>query len=384
MDEEVLNEVIKPLLSVDGRVLIAISTPTDVTNHYTEMTELRDAHGELISNVLHFFLQCKDCQRANKLACPHLLHLLPQWKSAARHFATLSLLGDRADLAASELMGIVRPPVGCQFKPIQIESIVPIDDAIMAHTERQGIDPIYVSIDPADGGKCEMALLSGFFDVEGCFVIAALDAKQVPDTVKDPPALILSHFKLLRARYRASMIVVVIEANRQIEANQIEAWCKAAHLNACQGLKLSGVIQGRIAFIRRVTVHQVQAVGMPTEPGNKEEFVRVAQIYLDRGAVLHTKEVMTATAKHTFEAVSGTREQISRLKKQLSSFVLIDTPYDAKNPFKKRRMVLTGKPTGNDDVAMAFLLGLFYFHDHHKTGKLTYDRMTCMTDLSGP
>ena len=264
MDPDVLDEVIKPLMSVEGRVLIAISTPTEATNHYTEMTELRDPRGDLISNVLRFDLQCQSCKNAGKLACPHKLHLLPQWKSAARHFATLALLGPRADLAASELMGVVRPPMGAQFTPRQINSIAPIQPDVFAKTHRQGVDPIYITIDPADGGKCEMALVSGFFDVEERFVIAAIDADTVPDTIRDPPELIYKHLRLLRDRYRTGLFIVQIEANRQIEADAIEAWCRAAHTRACTGLQLGHVTCESIDFFRRVTPSKATAVGLPT------------------------------------------------------------------------------------------------------------------------
>jgi hypothetical protein len=122
---DVFFEVVVPLLEMETTALIAISTPLDGLNFYSEMFELKGADGKPLFNTLRVGLSCQKCQDEGKAeSCTHmkdvirkLIYLfclqlnliltisLAPWKSAAKFDMVAAIYGDRKDLLARESMG---------------------------------------------------------------------------------------------------------------------------------------------------------------------------------------------------------------------------------------------------------------------------------------
>ena len=62
IDLQVFYEIVVPLLEMDTTALIAISTPQDKQNFYSEMFELKDARGEPFFRTIKVSLICEKCQ----------------------------------------------------------------------------------------------------------------------------------------------------------------------------------------------------------------------------------------------------------------------------------------------------------------------------------
>ena len=70
---DVFFEVVVPLLEMETTALIAISTPLDGLNFYSEMFELKGADGKPLFNTLRVGLSCQKCQDEGKAeSCTHM------------------------------------------------------------------------------------------------------------------------------------------------------------------------------------------------------------------------------------------------------------------------------------------------------------------------
>ena len=65
---DVFFEVVVPLLEMETTALIAISTPLDGLNFYSEMFDLKGADGKPLFNTLRVGLSCAKCQAEGKSA----------------------------------------------------------------------------------------------------------------------------------------------------------------------------------------------------------------------------------------------------------------------------------------------------------------------------
>ncbi len=107
MDEAVFHSVCVPLLSVNHTALLAISTPDDEFNFYSELFNLKTPTGESLFELLSIGLACETCME-NGLVCNHKLDRLPAWKSVERQELVQSILGQNRDLADRETRGVVK------------------------------------------------------------------------------------------------------------------------------------------------------------------------------------------------------------------------------------------------------------------------------------
>ncbi len=78
---------------------------------YTRLFKIKDAiTGQPVFSQLQVTLVCDQCKEDGLAAsCKHMLHLVPQWQSSARHERLKEVMADRPDLIQSELA--VRFPI---------------------------------------------------------------------------------------------------------------------------------------------------------------------------------------------------------------------------------------------------------------------------------
>lgn len=108
IEPALFNEVIVPLLGVEGTAVLAITTPEqDLDNYFTILMDLKDPEtgpvcvlcgmedvlmtedqhdsDEDLFKTIRLGLACEACVAAGKGAeCTHMAHLAPPWKSASR------------------------------------------------------------------------------------------------------------------------------------------------------------------------------------------------------------------------------------------------------------------------------------------------------------
>ena len=72
LDLSVFYEIVVPLLEMETTALIAISTPSDSLNFYSEMFELKDAQGDPFFRTINVSLVCDACRAAGQgSSCTH-------------------------------------------------------------------------------------------------------------------------------------------------------------------------------------------------------------------------------------------------------------------------------------------------------------------------
>ena len=72
---------------------------------YTRLFKIKDPiTGLPVFAQLQVTLACNACKELGLAAqCKHMLHLVPQWQSSARHERLKAVMADRPDLIQSEL-----------------------------------------------------------------------------------------------------------------------------------------------------------------------------------------------------------------------------------------------------------------------------------------
>lgn len=76
-----------------------------VRSFYTRLFKIKDpTTGQPVFSQLQVTLVCDQCKEDGLAAqCKHMLHLVPQWQSSARHERLKEVMADRPDLIQSEL-----------------------------------------------------------------------------------------------------------------------------------------------------------------------------------------------------------------------------------------------------------------------------------------
>jgi len=110
MKSDVFRTVVVPIMGVNNTSILAISTPDDSMNYYTQLMSLTDNDtGDLLFFTIQIGLACADCMTAGIAAkCTHRTEeRLPPWKSAKRQRKIRRILARNKDTFAAEILGQV-------------------------------------------------------------------------------------------------------------------------------------------------------------------------------------------------------------------------------------------------------------------------------------
>jgi hypothetical protein len=158
MDKGVFFAVCVPLLGVKHTALLAISTPDDEFNFYSELFELKKDDGQNLFHLISIGLACQTCLD-NGLQCTHKLDKLPHWKPVERQALINTILASNPDLADRETRGIVKSSRRELFDKQWVHRLRERAAHVFEHTP----NVVFLAIDPAGGGNmsdfamCSMA-----------------------------------------------------------------------------------------------------------------------------------------------------------------------------------------------------------------------------------
>ena len=162
VSQELVYEVIVPLLGIKNTVLFMISTPSDSYNIFSRIMRMKDSKGRPLFLLIDLELSCKRCKdKGAPERCTHRLKHLPPWKSVGKQELMNALMQDKKETMARENYGIVTDDGQSYIHKTAIdrwfaqprERITAINDAKV----------VVVCVDPNDGaGKnaSEMAIAS--------------------------------------------------------------------------------------------------------------------------------------------------------------------------------------------------------------------------------
>jgi hypothetical protein len=148
MDKAVFQVVCVPLLGIKHTAMLAISTPDNQFNFYSELFELKNDLGEYFFKLISIGLACKECLE-NGLVCNHRLDKLPHWKSFERQALIDAILSTNASLADTETRGVMKTS---QMNLFDKEWIQKLGERPLYQWDYSP-SVLWMAIDPAGGGN---------------------------------------------------------------------------------------------------------------------------------------------------------------------------------------------------------------------------------------
>jgi hypothetical protein len=335
LDEEVFTEVCLPLLGVNNTSLVAISTPLEENNFFSQLLAAKKPNGSSLFKNLQIQLICNKCRSEKKLDCPHNANNLPRWKSAARNDLVKELMSGNRDMWLREQAGVITTKDTSAFDRPSVEKA-------FADENRWGLmrfvpddNTLFVSIDPAGGGFSQTAITAAGIDVNTkCFVLIGGDQCLVTND-DELERFLRQFFEKLRSfnLYANSNIILIIERNfgGSVTASRIA--------NICMSFQPMRTLTGDTTSHHRVGVVTTETIKERARV-DFQRFLRLETFVIIREPDFVTLEPKTA----------------NELKKQILNF-----KYVTETRGLKSRTILSGKGFSiSDDLVMSLLLLVFW------------------------
>jgi hypothetical protein len=332
---DVFFEVIVPLLEMETTALIAISTPLDGMNFYSEMFDLKGGDGQPLFNTLRIGLSCAKCQAAGKASeCTHMNDVIPPWKSAAKFDMVKAIYGDRKDLLARESMGQITSDQASVFSEKLVERLMGRPEYMMKNPAKY----IFLGVDPNGGGSSDMAIVTMTM-IENNVIITGMETH--PARSHDEiEMLLLQHVRALRGHpdLKDAWIIFFPENNLGQEASHM------AHM---------------VKDERKVyTYYEKGKAGVCTTHERKEKYTVNCLQYFNQEAVHFINDTVCA---NPYRDANERLEQVKKeFKKQLLQFQkMVIAPAQA---YQLAKIVYTGKVKEGmkDDIAMTLLFTTYW------------------------
>lgn len=335
MSLDVFFEVIVPLLEMETTALIAISTPLDGLNFYSEMFDLKGGDGKPLFNTLRVGLSCEKCQKAGKAAeCTHMASIIPPWKSAAKFDMVKSIYGDRKDLLARESMGQITNDAASVFSQKLVDRMFSKVPWCLKNKAKF----IFLGVDPNGGGSSELAIVTLTMEQNNIIICGA---ESHPARNHDMiQMLLVQHIRALRGHpdLRDAWIINFFESNLGQESSHM------AHM---------------VKDERRCwTMYEKGKAGVVTTHERKTKYTESVLNFFNMEAIHFINEPICANPY--VDANDRWNKVKAEFKKQLLQFqknVLMPA-----NAWEVAKVVYSGKVKAgmNDDIAMTLLFTCFW------------------------
>jgi len=155
-DEQMINEVVLPLLAVQSSVLLCISTLLSGENHYTRMFNLENDDGTPLFEQIQISLVCAKCLASDHPEkCNHKSADMPRWLSAKKLETIKALLSSDPAMLLRESMGVSAESTQRAFKENDIQRLIERPFESLSR-----LNHVFVAVDPAAGGTSAFAVCS--------------------------------------------------------------------------------------------------------------------------------------------------------------------------------------------------------------------------------
>lgn len=333
---DVFFEVIVPLLEMETTALIAISTPLDGMNFYSEMFELKGGDGQPLFNQLRIGMSCEKCQKAGKAAdCTHMASVVPPWKSAAKFDMVKAIYGDRKDILARESMGQITNDAASIFSQGMVEKMLAKEEWDL----KAGTKYVFLGVDPNGGGDSQMAIVTMVMEMNN-IIFCGFESHGTKnhDQVEH---MLLGHIRMIRAHpsLRDAWIINFFESNLGLEAAHM------AHM----------VRNERKCY----TQYEKGKCGVLTTHARKEAYTHSFLNYFNTEAAHFLKDWVCC---NPFEDANSRHKKVkAELKKQLLSFQKMVLSNENR-PFEIAKHIYSGKVKAgmNDDIVMTILFTTYW------------------------
>jgi hypothetical protein len=341
IDLSVFFEIVVPLLEMATTALIAISTPQDKLNFYSEMFELRDHTGETFFRTIRVSLVCPKCQAAgNGAQCTHMQDLIPPWKSAAKLDMVRALYADQGDLMQRESMGAITDDATSLFESQKVVTFMQSPPV----TLQCSVDFVYMGYDPNGGGASQSAIVSIVLENERLIVVGIDTAPT--DKHEQIDQMLTQHVRSLRCHpmLANAYIIFIPENNLGQEAEH------ARHMLRNER--------------RLYTVHEKRKAGVCTTHARKEVYALTLLTYFNSGNIhFDSKAVCANPMLDANKRLVLTKKEF---EKQLMQFRKIILP--SAQPFNNAKIIFSGKSKKGmkDDLVMTLMIVTFWAREFAK------------------
>lgn len=141
IDPRVFNTIVAPLIGVENTAVLAISTPDDEFNYFSELMNSG------IFKVLYLGKECTACNAAG-VKCIHKVLKLPRWKTMDRQKKIESFIKDQA-LLDRETRGIINTGKNFVFEKTWLQLFA----ARQPYKFVYPVQVIHMAVDPAAGAE---------------------------------------------------------------------------------------------------------------------------------------------------------------------------------------------------------------------------------------
>ena len=335
MSLDVFFEVVVPLLEMDTTALIAISTPLDGLNFYSEMFELKGGDGKALFNTLRVGMSCERCQKAGKeTECTHMQDVIPPWKSAAKFDMVKQVYGDRKDLLARESMGQITNDAASVFSQKQIDTLMNQPKWVM----KNPTPFVFLGVDPNGGGTSDLAIVTMTMELHN-LVICGMETHPAKshDEIEN---LLIKHIRAIRGHpmLKDAWIICFFESNLGQES---------AHMTHM------------VRNERKVWVmYEKGRAGVITTNERKEKYVSSVLSFFHNKAIHFIDG--TICANQYLDANDRLKHVKSEFKKQLLMFQ--KNVIQPTQPWNLAKIIYSGKVKDGmkDDLVMTLLFTCFW------------------------
>lgn len=335
MSPSVFFEVVVPLLEMDTTSLIAISTPEDSLNFYSEMFNLKGADGRDLFNQIKIGLACEKCIKMGKATeCTHMKDIIPPWKSAAKFSMVEAIYGDRKDLLARESMGQITSDQSSVFSDKLIYKFMKRDSYVLQNPANF----VFLGVDPNGGGSSEMAIVSMTMERNNVVVVGMESHPCKSHEMIE--MVLLQHIHAIRGhpQLHDAWIIFFPENNLGQEASHMAYMLKDQ---------------------RRVYTHYEKGkAGVCTTHERKEKYTVNVLQYFNQEAIHFIKDTVCANP------YKDANSRLTSVKKEFQTQLLQfrKMTIQPAQSYQLAKIIYTGKVKEgmNDDIAMTLLFTTYW------------------------
>lgn len=168
LNPEMFRCVMMPLVGMNNFTLLAIATPGDEFNHYSQLMNLMDDNNKPLFKTIRIALTCPACVKKNvDDVCEHRADLIPAWKSRNRMSRIKKVLEADRELNARENLGLIMSRTEYFIDSAWIRRL----NGQPRWLPRSSPPLIFTAVDPSGGGaRSSYAIVSVMLQHGQCVV----------------------------------------------------------------------------------------------------------------------------------------------------------------------------------------------------------------------
>lgn len=172
IDEKMFKVVVAPLMGLNDIAVIAISSPSDGNNYYSELMTMIDVTTSgLMFKSCTVDSVCEDCKATGKeLKCKHKAHELPHWKSAGRVERLMSFYKTKEEQEEFKMenLGVMGNLKQHCYQPEWVDSLRQHEKHVFSGT----VSAIHIAYDPFGGAMTSDTAMIAMVNDKGLDVVS--------------------------------------------------------------------------------------------------------------------------------------------------------------------------------------------------------------------